>query len=634
MTFGYMGKILIVDLQSQHIEIRELNLDIAHRFIGGLGLNTWLFKEFYKRGTDPLSPDNPLILGAGPLVGSGTPGAAKTIATTRFPLNGAISESVGSMRFAQNLKAAGFDHIVIIGKAKRPMVLCIEDNTAYLRDATSLWGADIFQTTDAIKKEQGAGKKSVIAIGPAGENLVSFSIALIDKASTLGRGGLGAVMGAKNLKAIIAKGSKRPKVFNRKELKKLLGGLRERLKRFKNYQRVLEFGIMENWNNYVKQLSPYRNFSKIFPPDKANKLYGLKVYKSFKLRRIGCPSCFTPDKDILEIIDGPYKGFKTFTTSYFNSYSVGHLFDLNTEKDKTAAVRMTDTLDRLGIDMLSFGAILDFLISECENGNLDVYAFKIPLKREMDIVLEFAHSISNRKIEILPDGWKALFTYLGNNFESHMPIIKDCDIIWDPRLCGLGTMEFEQIVSLKGPRSASGGSPTYIPGQPEENLPLFQRHLDRMGADSKAIARIMDSPFGFNVGRMTRYAQDWYTLLSSLGICNRHFINRFYSFDLCHRLFQAVTGAEVEHSDIRKSLNLIWDTLKRMNLNEGSGPSDDRAPEFWFSPMEGPDGEELMIRDYFGKSELKKEDISSLIEDYYEERGWKNGIPDKTPDSI
>jgi len=184
-------------------------------------------------------------------------------------------------------------------------------------------------------------------------------------------------------------------------------------------------------------------------------------------------------------------------------------------------------------------------------------------------------------------------------------------------------MEFEQIISLKGPRSASGGSPTYIPGQPEENIPLFRRHLDRMGADEKAIERIMDSPLGFNVGRMTRYSEDWYTILSSLGICNRHFNNRFYSLTLCKELFVAVTGFDVDEDHLRQSAVLAWNILKELNTGEGFGQDDDRPPEIWFSPMKGSDGQPMVLRDYFGKKELDREDIARLIEDYYDERGWK-----------
>jgi len=625
--FGYMGKVIHVDLTSGEHETKALDLNAARDYLGGLGLNAWLMEQVYATGTDPLSPDNPIILGAGPFVGTGTPGAAKIVATTRFPLNGTISESVGSMRFALNLIGAGFDHLIITGRSKKPVVLSLEDGKASFIDAKGLWGRDIFETTDALKKTHAGNRNSVIAIGPAGENRVTFSLALVDKASTLGRGGLGAVMGSKNLKAIVAMGDERPQIHQSDELKALLSGIRERLKRFKNHPRVLELGIMENWDNYIQQLSSCRNFTQTFPQEEATELYGPEAYRSLEITRFGCPSCFTPDKDHLEVKDGPHKGFSTTTSSYFSTYSVGRRFDLNQPADKTVSLRLVDRLDRFGLDMFTLGSMLDFVITMREEEKLDPAHFDLPLRRDEKTLNQWIEAIASCKgsAGIMAGGWRSLLEALGKEYESDAPIIKDCDVYWDPRLVGLGTMEFEQIVSLKGPRSASGGSPTYLPGQTEENLPLFRRHLDRMGADAEAIDRIMDSPLGFNVGRMTRYAEDWYTILSSLGICNRHFINRFYSYELCQKLFSAVTGFEVDEDHLRESAVVVWDALKRLNQKEGFGVADDRPPEIWFKPMKGAEGQPLVLRDYFGKTALSRKDIARLVEDYYDERGWKEG---------
>jgi aldehyde:ferredoxin oxidoreductase len=627
MLSGYMGRILYVDLTSGEWEVRPLEPDPARAFVGGLGLNAWLMNRLHTPGTPALSPDIPLILGAGPLVGTGAPGAAKLVATTRFPLNGTISESVGSMRFALNLKKAGFDHVVITGRSPKPVFLRIRDGGAALVDAGDLWGADIFDTTDVLKRSDRESGASVIAIGPAGENGVVFSMALVDKASTLGRGGLGAVMGSKNLKAVTALGNRRPEIHDARGLKTLLSGFRDRLKRFKNHRRVLELGIMENWDNYTRQLGAWKNFSRVFPRDKADLLYGPDVYRSFKVKRMGCPSCFTPDKDSIEVIQGPHSGFKTTTTSYLNSALFGQLFDLNRTEDKTVSLRLADKLDRMGLDMFTFGSMMDFLITRHEDNALDESLFDLPLNRHADTIEAWAGAISKREgsAGLLGEGWQALLMSLGPDHGPYAPIIKDCDVIWDPRLVGLGTMEFEQIVSLKGPRSASAGSPTYVPGMTEDALPLFGRHLDRMGASAAAVSRILDHPLGFNVGRMTRYAEDWYTILSSLGVCNRHFNNRFYSLSSCCEFYSAVTGFHVDAEELRGAAARIWDTLKGLNQAEGFGPEADRAPDIWFETMKGERGEPLVLRDYFGRSTLGREDVEQFVRDYYDERGWKGG---------
>ena len=622
--FGYMGNVLYVDLTSGSLAEQPLDPDAARSHLGGMGINAWLMSRIFRSGTSPFSPDNPIILGAGPLVGTGAPGASKVAATTRFPLNGAISESVGSMRFARNLKGAGFDHVVITGRAERPVVLVIGEENVSLMDAGDLWGRDIFETTERLKASRGGPGSSVIAIGPSGENRVVFSLALVDRAATLGRGGLGAVMGSKNLKAVLASGRRRPEIHDPDTLRGLLSSMRERLRRFANHPRVLELGIMENWDNYVRQLTARRNFTAACDPGKATRIYGPEVYRGFGIKRFGCPSCVTPDKDHIRVLEGPYRGFETVTTSYLNSALLGIRFDLNDGGDSSAALRMMDLLDRAGLDFFTFGSMIDFLVTESEQGTLDPARFDLPLGRDFEALSRWVAAISGRKgpASLLADGWEALLRDLGAACRARAPVIRDCDVIWDPRLVGLGTMEFEQVVSLKGPRSQSGGSPTYIPGQTEENLPLFRRHLDRMGADGAAVDRVMDSPVGFNVGRMTRYAEDWYTVLTSLGVCNRHFNNRFYSLELCRRLFAAATGFDLSPDQMRAAPARTWDLLREMNEREGMGSARDRPPDMWFTPMEGPGGESLGLRDYFGRASLDREDVARLIRDYYDERGW------------
>ena len=160
--------------------------------------------------------------------------------------------------------------------------------------------------------------------------------------------------------------------------------------------------------------------------------------------------------------NGAFQGFRITTTSYLNSFLLGHLFDLNKPTDKTVSLRLTDRFDRQGLDMLSFGSMLDFLITECELGNLNPARSALPITRDLNTLNLWVKAIAERKgfADILGGGWQSVLEYLGEAYAAHAPIIKNCDIIWEPRLVGLGKNEFEQIVSLKGPRSASGVSPT------------------------------------------------------------------------------------------------------------------------------------------------------------------------------
>ena len=205
--YGYAGSILDVDLTTGRVKREKLNLQVARSFIGGLGVNIKLWYDLVKPGVDPLSPENAVIIGVGPLVGTAAPGSSRVYSLTKLPVNGAVGwGGGGGVNFGCMLKNAGFDHVIIRGRAEKPVYISICDGEAEIVDAGSLWGEGIGKATDTLKEAYG-GSSGVLAIGQGGENLVRFSMAFIDKLSTIGRGGLGAVMGSKNLKAIVVRGT-------------------------------------------------------------------------------------------------------------------------------------------------------------------------------------------------------------------------------------------------------------------------------------------------------------------------------------------------------------------------------------------------------------------------------------------
>jgi len=228
--YGYTGNILNVNLTDNKIWIEQEDKNDLKRFIGGIGMNCNLGAELLIPKIDPLSTKNVIILGTGPLVGTLTPGTSRTVGFSKFPATGAVANSCGSMSFGFNLKQAGYDHVVISGKSESSVYLLIEDDHIELMSAKDLWGNDIVETTNILwKKHQGCG---VIAIGQAGENKVFGALTLIDKTATFGRGGLGAIMGSKSLKAVVAKGTKGILIAHPKEFNKLF---KKQFKRIANY---------------------------------------------------------------------------------------------------------------------------------------------------------------------------------------------------------------------------------------------------------------------------------------------------------------------------------------------------------------------------------------------------------------
>lgn len=202
--FGYAGKLAYINLSTGSVEIREIDEKLARQYIGGSALACRLVCDLIGPETDPLGPDNPLVFMTGPLVGTTAPSSSRFAVCARSPLTGIWGEATSGGTFGPRMKMAGFDGLLITGRAANPAYIYVADGEIKIMDAVSLWGKDCYQTQDLIKGE--AGDCSVACIGPAGENLVPMAAVINDAGRAAGRCGLGAVMGSKNLKAVAVTG--------------------------------------------------------------------------------------------------------------------------------------------------------------------------------------------------------------------------------------------------------------------------------------------------------------------------------------------------------------------------------------------------------------------------------------------
>ncbi len=610
MREGYTGRILVVDLERKEIEVSNLPTDYAEGYLGGFGLNNRLFLDHSQPGTDPLSPGNPVILGAGPFVGTPIPGASRVMANARFPLTGAVASASGSMGVGANLKWAGWDHLVILGKSPEPTVLAVEDDRVEFIPASGLWGKGILETTRVLW--EGYPGFSVLAIGPAGENLVHSSLAMVDACATLGRGGLGAVLGSKNLKAILVKGSGAVRIADPERLYALVRELYRRLERYELREAAAELGMIGAWPMYAAQLLPYGATEKDL--EEATQRFGPQAYLKLKKRRISCPSCFLADKDELLL---PGSGKTVYSTSFLNAAIIGCALGM---KDAEEAASTLALLDDLGLDFMTLSWQAAYLLELREHGILrDDRVEGVPLVRGAELLRGLAVCVTEGRGDLsraLAAGWRGALAYFGEDTRRFTMLVRNQDCLYDPRVSGLGTMEFEQIVSPRGPTSASAGSATYLPGLTEERL---RRLTERMGVAEDALERIFSPPWGMNVGRLTRYSEDWFSLFSSLGLCNRFQINRFYHALLVRDLLAAVTGLELTVEEMMGKAAASWELYRELNVREGLGPEEDRPPEAWFDekPLWGRGGR---LHDYFGNL-LTREDVGRLLDDYYDERG-------------
>jgi aldehyde:ferredoxin oxidoreductase len=590
---GFAGRILSVDLSAGDISKGSLDEDIARDYIGGLGICIKLASDLIPPGVSPLSPESVFVLGAGPLVGTHLPSASRVFAVSKLPASKTVGWcGAGGYFFGVQLKYAGFDHIVVSGRADKPVYLYIENDRVEIRDASKLWGLGVEAAYHAICRSHD-GQGGVLTIGPAGETQSALSMAFVDRISTLGRGGFGAVMGAKNLKAVVVKGSGGIDVADRKRFSRIRHAV---MKTIKGY------AFLKEWQD----LGMLKAFPLVAPDD----------YQKMKARRVACVSCPVGCKDIVGIPEGADGAYEKPTSSAINlltpmMYGVKNMWD---------AARLVVALDDYGLDMFEFFNAMAFARKLIDARIIRLHsAEKVMEVTSLESMMFWAEQVAFRQGtgDLLADGVPAAIEKIGSAAGVHAgSLIKGIKpyagpgaaVPWDR----FGTMELGQVLDPRGPHVGSGGSPTYFALRP---LDVFPKHLKRMGVPDSAITRIVGEKVDrLNVGRLLRYSHAWFATLGSLGICARGQVNRFYSADICAEAYASATGIPTSKKDLARRVNRVWKTLRDLNIREGLDDSDEAFPQEWF----GENG----FKDYVTGEPLTLEQAENMRMDYYDEWGW------------
>jgi len=602
---GFAGTVLVVDLTKGEIRKEPLDEGMAKDFIGGLGLTVRLAYENLLPGTDALAPENPIVLGAGPLVGTDLPASSRVFSITKLPTSGTIGWSgAGGVTFGSMLKNAGYDQIVIKGRADRPVYLEIIDDQVALRDASSLWGKGVSATCEAFWRDR-TRPTGVLAIGQGGENLVKFSMAYIDRIATLGRGGFGAVMGSKNLKAIVARGTRGVRVADRKGYKALREDILQRMRDYPYLKEWQELGMIKSFPFVEKE-----------------------TYFQVKKRRVACVSCPAGCKDVVEIRDGDLNGLVVCSSSAINLFTP-IIYGM---KDHRQAIKLIADLDEYGLDMFEFLGLMVFAKALSENGLIPSGGADPQIVVEsLESMEAWAGKIARREGlgDVFADGFNGAIAEFGEKARELAPaMVKGMHPYSGPGAALpwhlFGTMELGQVLDPRGPHVGSSGSPTYFAKRP---LDVFPKHLDRMGVPEDEIAALLQEgpegrKEGLQVGSLLRHAHRWFAILGSLGICARAQINRFQSASFCAQAYQAVTGIETPLDELRERADRGWTLLRLANLREGfQRKREETLPPQWFG--------ESGFKDYVHEQPLALEEAESMIDDYYRAWDWdpKTGVP-------
>ena len=419
--FGYNGRILFVDLSNRDFKIGKISEEDINNFVGGLGINIKLAHDYIKPNIDPLSPQNPIIIGTGPLVGTIIPSTCRSYITTKMPMNGVIGWGGGGMTFGPMLKYAGFDHIVIRGKADSPVYLKIVDEHVSLEDARNFWGLDSNQVSDKIWEN--LGESGIISIGQSGEHQIKFSIALIDRIATIGRGGLGAVMGFKNLKAVAVKGTKGIRVADPKRTMELYKEMFERIKKYPKREEWVNFGLIK-----TAQL-----VSKDF------------YLENLKKARLACPSCPIADKDVIKLKEGKFSGLVSYQTSVINSYML-MIMGFGSDYEM---IKSFDLMNRYGLDAITITNMYPIIKSLFRRGLITEDDTEgIQIQNDYESFSKLLEQIANRTGigKIIANGFNGLVEKYGKEAIRKVPITKGQSLILDPKILNL----FPLIIRLSG----------------------------------------------------------------------------------------------------------------------------------------------------------------------------------------
>lgn len=376
MMGGNWGKVLKVDLTERTIEEEVIPEEHYRDFLGGSGLAAKWFFDHRGWEAEPLSPENPLMIMNGPLSGTNYPGVSRLEICARSPLTGIWGEASMGGHFSPQLKRTGYDGIIVLGASEKPVYLYVTDEGAEIRDASHLWGKDTYETEELLKQEVGDKRAQVICIGPAGENLVKFANVMNDRGSTAGRCGMGAVMGYKRLKAVVARGNKKFPVADEAGFK----AAREKMSEALKFSMVAE-GLHAFGSNVHMEYGmaigdvPTKNWREAYWAEGPEKLGGTTVAETILTRTHSCFACPIACKRIVEIKEGPYRMEEGPGSEYEAAAALGTLQRMDSME---ANHKANELCNRYGMDVISCGGVIAYateafeagLIKESDTGGL------------------------------------------------------------------------------------------------------------------------------------------------------------------------------------------------------------------------------------------------------------------------
>jgi aldehyde:ferredoxin oxidoreductase len=610
MHYGFMGQLLRVNLTDHKITIEEINQAWAKQYLGGAGLATKIFYEEVSAGIDPLGPENKLIFMTGPLTGTASASASRYSVVAKSPQTGLWGQANSGGSFGPALKKSGFDGIIFEGASPTPVFLQIIDGEALLLDASHLWGTCVPETEDALQ-DSASQKLTVAAIGPAGENLVTFAAIMNNKHRAAGRCGLGAVMGSKKLKAIACAGSNAIQIANKEKFQEAAN---------EQFSMIDESILKVGFDTFgTNMLADYVNVRGGYPTlnwqkgifDEIDEINAQAIMDTVFVEGTHCFACPITCGRGTEIKEGKWQGDSGEGPEYESTCTLGGMCGVS---DINAITKANYLCNEYGLDTISTGATIAF--------SMECYQEGIITKDQADglelnfgdgeLVVDMVERIARREGigDLLARGTKAASEELGQGSEKFAMHVKGLELpAYDSRaakITGLG-----YVTANRGGDHMTG----YIQGPTFIDMPFL------IVEDSS-----IRNPFQANPeeAQVLVDMENAMTVLDAFGGCK--FMGMLLPADELIDLYTHATGWAFTIEDFRKSGERIYNLTRAICIREGAIRDDDTLPErLTAQPL--PDGP--------AEGMLNDPEILELMKDaYYDFRGWdrSTGIP--TPEKL
>ncbi len=597
---GWWGRILRVDLTNNRVWVQEYPEEVAKNFIGGRGLAAWILWNEAKN-VDPLGPDNKLVFASGPFNGLPTPSGGKMVVAAKSPLTGGYGDgNLGTMATV-HLRKAGYDAIVVEGRAKKPVYLYIEDDNVSILSAEGLWGKGTFETERELKNIHGKNV-GVLSIGPAGENLVRYAVVMSQEGRAAGRPGMGAVMGSKKLKAVVIKGTKEIPVADKEKLKELSQEAYNSILNSPGYPFWHRQGTMAavEWTNENSAL-PTRNFQD-GSFEFARSIDGYTM-EGMKVKQRGCPYCNMPCGNVVLDAEG-----QESELDYENVALLGSNLGIGKLNEVSVLNRIADDM---GMDTISLGGAIAFIMEAKERGLIKDDA--APEFGDFKKARQLALDIAYRRGELgnlAAEGVMRMAEKLNaEDFAMHVKGLEvsgyNCYIY--------PAMALAYATSSIGAHHKEAWVIAWEIGTAPIEGEKAKKVEYNITYDPVKAAKVVE---------LQRLRGGLFEMLTA---CRLPWVEVGLSLDYYPKLLEAITGVRYTWDDLYNAADRVYALIRAYWVRELGGKWGrhmDYPPKRWFT-------EGLKSGPHRGQH-LDREKYDGLLSEYYRIRGWdERGIPKK-----